>query len=128
MYKINTHTQYKWCKKLRRNPDWRVVMTNYVCIYVLLLNLTNLLLFSILHNWNSTVLGGCCTFSLFIKCKIFLSIRTKDCFKNFLEFYRRKQNKLYFYIFFFFISIIVVWKEIKRRKNKKTHDNFTLKK
>ena len=26
-----THTQHKWCKKLGNNPDWWVVMTNYVC-------------------------------------------------------------------------------------------------
>ena len=29
IYKINT--QHKWCEKLGRNVDWRLVMTKYVC-------------------------------------------------------------------------------------------------
>ena len=31
---INT-TQHKWCENLRRNPDWRVIMANFVCMYVM---------------------------------------------------------------------------------------------
>ena len=27
-------TQHKWCEMLGCNPDWRVVMNNYVCMYV----------------------------------------------------------------------------------------------
>ena len=34
MCKINTHTQYKWCEKPGRNPDRRVIITNYVCKYL----------------------------------------------------------------------------------------------
>ena len=41
MYQINAHNiseklgryeKLAWCEKLGRNPNWGVVMTNYVCI------------------------------------------------------------------------------------------------
>ena len=37
MDKINTHNMYacKCCEKLGLNPDARVAMTNYVCMYQL---------------------------------------------------------------------------------------------
>ena len=30
-------TQHEWCEELGRNPNWRVVMANYVCLYIFLL-------------------------------------------------------------------------------------------
>ena len=31
--KSAVRSRYKWCEKLGHNPDWRVVMANYVCMY-----------------------------------------------------------------------------------------------
>ena len=35
-YEYNYHTQHKWFEKIGRNPDWRVVMPNYIyiCMYL----------------------------------------------------------------------------------------------
>ena len=53
MYK-NECIQHKWYDKLGRNPDWRFVMTNYVCISE---NNTEILvatsrLTPYIHNWS----------------------------------------------------------------------------